>query len=121
MKYFWFVIAGILSGVLGGMGMGGGTLLIPLLGLFYQVPQHTAQAINLISFIPMAAVALIIHAKNGLVDFKDAITAAVPAVIFGVLSAFAAKGINGEILRRGFGCFLILLSVFQALVGIKKS
>lgn len=121
MKYFWYAAAGVLSGVLGGMGMGGGTLLIPLLGLFNKVPQHTAQAINLISFIPMAVVALIIHVKNGLVEFKYAIIAAVPAVIFGVMSAFAAKGVNGEALRRGFGCFLILLSGLQAFGGIKKS
>ena len=60
MEYLWYGIAGVLSGVLGGMGMGGGTLLIPLLSLFYSVGQHTSQAVNLISFIPMAIVALII-------------------------------------------------------------
>ena len=57
MRIFWFVVAGLVSGVLGGMGMGGGTILIPLLSIFYKIGQHTAQAINLISFIPMAIVA----------------------------------------------------------------
>ena len=70
MEYVWFGVAGVLGGVLGGMGMGGGTLLIPLLTIFYKVSQHTAQAVNLISFIPMAVVALIIHIKNKLVDFN---------------------------------------------------
>lgn len=121
MKFVWYVIAGALSGVLGGMGMGGGTLLIPLLSIFYSVPQHTAQAINLLSFIPMAVVALAIHIKNGLVEFKDIFFVVVPAVIFGVLGAFAAKDISGDLLRKMFGGFLILLSVFQAISGFKKN
>ena len=69
-EYLWYVFAGLLGGILGGMGMGGGTLLIPLLSIFYNVSQHSAQAVNLISFIPMAVVALVIHIKNKRVDFK---------------------------------------------------
>ena len=42
MQYVWYAVAGILGGILGGMGMGGGTVLIPLLTLFYGVGQHTA-------------------------------------------------------------------------------
>ena len=68
MDYIWFLIAGIVGGILGGMGMGGGTLLIPLLTFFLDVSQKNAQAINLISFIPMAVIALILHAKNKLIN-----------------------------------------------------
>jgi uncharacterized membrane protein YfcA len=46
-----YILVGIIGGVLGGMGMGGGTLLIPMLGIFFGLEQHVAQAINLISFI----------------------------------------------------------------------
>ena len=53
-----------MSGVLGGLGMGGGTILIPLLTIFFDVEQQQAQAINLVAFIPMAIVSLIIHIKN---------------------------------------------------------
>ena len=34
-----FIVFGIIGGLLGGMGMGGGTLLIPLLTLGLDVPQ----------------------------------------------------------------------------------
>lgn len=51
------IVFGFLGGILGGMGMGGGTLLIPLLS-FLDIPQRTIQAINLIGFLPMSAVAL---------------------------------------------------------------
>ena len=52
----WLIVFGFISGILGGMGMGGGTLLIPLLN-FLDIEQQTIQAINLISFLPMACVA----------------------------------------------------------------
>ncbi len=69
MQYFLYVLFGLLGGLIGGMGMGGGTILIPLLTLFLNIPQLQAQTINLISFIPMAIVTLVIHIKNKLVDF----------------------------------------------------
>ena len=97
MEYVYFALAGLAGGLLGGMGMGGGTVLIPLLSIFMNVDQHAAQALNLISFLPMAVVALVI----------------VPALLFAVLGCFAAKNTEGELLGKLFGGFLAALSVFQ--------
>ena len=36
MNILWFGIAGIISGIIAGMGMGGGTLLIPILTIFFS-------------------------------------------------------------------------------------
>ena len=113
MKILLFIVFGILGGVIGGMGMGGGTILIPLLTIFLNVNQHVAQAINLIAFLPMSVVALIIHFKNKLVDFKCAIPVIIPAVITAILGAFIAQKTDGELLRKMFGGFLMILSVFQ--------
>ena len=52
--------------MLGGMGMGGGTVLIPALTVILGVEQHVAQATNLIAFLPMALFTLKIHKENGL-------------------------------------------------------
>lgn len=121
MEYVWYVFAGLLGGVLGGMGMGGGTVLIPLLSIFYSVGQHTAQAINLISFIPMAIVALILHIKNKLVEFEKIILIIVPGVITCIVGCYIARAITGDVLKRCFGGFLILLSIFQFVTQIKKA
>ena len=120
MQYFWYVFAGILGGVLGGMGMGGGTLLIPLLGIFYGVSQHTAQAVNLISFIPMAVVALIIHIKNKMVDFSKVVWIIIPGVLSCIAGCFIAKELTGDLLARCFGGFLLILSVYQLITEVKK-
>ena len=120
MEFVWYGIAGVLGGIFGGMGMGGGTVLIPLLGIFYNVNQHTAQAVNLISFIPMAIVALIIHLKNNMIDFSRVVWVIIPGVLSCILGCYIAKSVTGDILARCFGGFLILLSIFQFVSQIKK-
>lgn len=119
-EYLFYGLCGIAGGILGGMGMGGGTVLIPLLSILCGVPQHTAQAINLISFIPMSAVALIIHIKNKLIDFRGIMTVIIPGCIAAVIGSFAARAISAEILKRCFGGFLIALSAFQIYSGVIK-
>ena len=113
MKYFLLIIFGAIGGVLGGMGMGGGTLLIPLLTIFSKLSQYEAQAINLIAFLPMSLIALIVHAKNHLVDFKISISIAISGVASAVLSAIVTNKINSKGLSFWFGVFLIIVGVFQ--------
>ena len=120
MEFIWYLIAGVLSGVLGGMGMGGGTVLIPLLSIFYKVSQHVAQAANLISFIPMAVIALIIHIRNKLVEFKSVLWFIIPGIFACILGCYVARAISGQILKRLFGGFLLALSIFQFVVQIKQ-
>ncbi len=107
------IIVSALGGVLGGMGMGGGTLLIPLLTLCAGVEQHVAQAINLIAFAPMSIIALFIHRKNGYVCFKHALPIAIIALLGAIGGSFASKYATGYALKASFGAFLAALGVFQ--------
>lgn len=120
LKYLWYLTAGLLSGVLGGMGMGGGTILIPVLTIIFNTPQQIAQAANLITFIPMAIVAVIIHIKNKLIDFKGVIYIIICGCLTGILGAFITKNMDGNLLKKIFGGFLILLALFQGITGILK-
>ena len=113
-----FIIIGIAGGLIGGMGMGGGTLLIPLLTLFTATDQHLAQAVNLIAFIPMSAVALIIHIKNKLVEFRFVPITALPAVTASVLASLLSKRVEGDALGMYFGIFLMCLGVYQLVSAI---
>ena len=113
LKFLLFALMGIVGGVLGGMGMGGGTLLIPLLTIFLSVNQLSAQALNLISFIPMAVVALVVHAKNKLIKTKGLAFIIIPAAITAAAGSFISNGLSGELLKRIFGGFLIALSFVQ--------
>lgn len=113
-----FITIGIAGGLIGGMGMGGGTLLIPLLTLFTATDQHLAQAVNLIAFIPMSAVALIIHIKNKLVEFRFVLITALPAVTASVLASLLSKRVEGDALGMYFGIFLMCLGVYQLVSAI---
>ena len=121
MRFLVYLLAGLAGGVLGGMGMGGGTVLIPILTMFCGVPQHLAQSVNLLSFLPMAAVSLRVHAQNGLLDTKDILWMIVPATLLSALGGILVQGVAAGTLRVGFGVFLCLLSVYQFYSGIKAA
>ena len=110
---FWEIVAGIIGGIVAGMGMGGGTLTIPILTIFLKYEQLRAQGINLVAFLPMSVVALVIHAKNHLVDFKNTWLLAVIGCVFSVGGALLANQISNVVLKKLFAIFLILLGVWQ--------
>ena len=113
METFLFILFGALAGIFGGMGMGGGTLLIPLLTIFLAVNQKLAQGYNLISFLIMAVFALIIHSKNKLVDIKSVLILDIFGVVFCVIGAFLIKNIETDILHYIFAGFLIILALIE--------
>lgn len=118
MQIFLLILFGFLSGIIGGMGMGGGTLLVPLLS-FLDLEQKTIQAINLVSFVPMCCIALGFHAKNKLIRPAGIWWIIVPALIAAVGGAFCAGLADNKILRLCFALFLIGVGVWQLIVAIK--
>lgn len=123
MNFIWLVVAGLVSGIVGGMGMGGGTLLIPILTIFLSFEQKKAQAINLLAFIPMAIASLIIHIKNKLVDFRVGIPVMLIGIVFSILGSILASQISNELLQKIFAVFLLLVGLnqgIQTIISIKK-
>ena len=118
MTIFLLILFGFLAGIVGGMGMGGGTVLVPLLS-FLDLPQKTIQAINLISFLPMCCVALGFHAKNKLIETKHVWWLIVPAILMAVVGALFADKADNKVLRLCFAVFLIAVGVWQLVVAIK--
>lgn len=116
----WEIVGGLIGGLVGGMGMGGGTLLIPILTLLAGFKQLEAQGINLISFIPMSIVALILHFKNKLVHVKQTYLLAIIGAIVSLLSALLAVYINNSVLKKLFALFLIAIGIWQLIELIKE-
>ena len=120
MSFYVYFLCGIAGGILGGMGMGGGTALIPLLTIFAGVEQGVAQGVNLLSFLPMSLVALTIHAKAGLLRVKSLPLLCIPALIFSVLFSLLAAHLPGSLLRSGFGAFLVCLAVVRFVQALRE-
>jgi len=108
-----YVLIGIVAGVISGLGIGGGTLLIPALTLFYGLSQQQAQSVNLIYFIPTAIMALISHFKSGNVEKGPVKKLIIFGVIGAILGAVVAVRMNPEILRRLFGGFLLVMGIYE--------
>ena len=105
------VLIGIISGIVSGTGMGGGTILIFLLSFMLGIEQHTAQATNLIFFIPTSIVAIIVNFKNKNIDTKQAIIISVFGVLGAIIGANIAIYMDVKILKKGFGIFLIFVTI----------
>lgn len=101
-------LSGFAAGIIGGMGIGGGTILIPVLTLFLGLGQKEAQSTNLLFFIPTALSALYVHIKNKRIQLKKAAVLIAAGVIGAALGAVAANYMEGDLLRKLFAVLLIV-------------
>ena len=109
----WLIaaLAGAVTGVLSGFGVGGGSLLLIYMTSFAGVPQTLAQGINLLYFLPTAATALPAHFKNGYVEKRALLPAIGAGLVCSALTAWAATALDVELLRKCFGGFLIVIGL----------
>lgn len=110
MSFYLYLVLGFLGGIPAGMGMGGGTVTIPLLALVGGVEQKIAQSANLFSFLPMSVTALKTHAENGLLETDGILWSILPALLFSATGALLATSLPSDLLKKGFGVFLIVLA-----------
>lgn len=106
---------GAATGVLSGFGVGGGTLLLVYLTAVAGVDQHLAQGINLLYFLPAGLLALPAHIKNGYVEKKALLPCITAGLVCAALCAWAATGLEADLLRKLFGGFLVLIGLRELL------
>ena len=107
------ILIGVLSGIISGMGIGGGAVLIPAVVFFCGLTQKEAQFINLIYFIPTGISALFMHYKNGNIE-KSILKSLILYGIIGALAgAFIASMIDEMLLRKLFGCFIGVMGIVE--------
>ena len=104
------VLIGLVSGIVSGTGMGGGTILIFLLSFVMGIEQHVAQATNLIFFIPTSIVAIIVNLKNKNIDIPLAMTISIFGILGAIIGANFSIHIDVTILKKCFGVFLAIIA-----------
>lgn len=120
MIYFYIVLVSVASGILGGMGMGGGTILIPALVLLFDFPQHFSQAVNLAAFVVIGIFSLFVHTKNKMINYKVGLICGLLAGASAVGFAFLSKSLDGKVLRFSLGVFLIIIGIIELVKIIVK-
>ena len=99
--------AGFGAGILSAWGVGGGTLLLLVMTLILGVPQQQAAAVNLLYFLPTAAMGVIAHKRNGLLE-TEVLKSAIPwGTTAAAAGALAATAVDTAVLRRLFGAYLL--------------
>ncbi len=120
MRILLLLLASCFSGIFAGMGMGGGTFLIPILSLFFGVEQIICQSTNVVCFILLAIFCAVVYIRNKLIDYKVVFYVAIPATIIATISSIFAIKIDSNILQICFSVFIILIGIFCFIKAIKS-
>jgi uncharacterized membrane protein YfcA len=113
-------IAGItfvaaLCGVAAGMvGIGGGVLLVPLLGLLFGFSQHRAQGTSLVALIPPTGIlAFLEYAKADYVSWQTGLLLIPGVFLGGILGGRVARQLHPRRMREVFAGLMLLLGLWQ--------
>lgn len=104
-------LAAFAAGLLASMGVGGGMILIIWLTAVMGMSQIDAQGVNLIYFLPIAALSVFIYRKNGLIDLKAMLPAIIAGAVGACLGAYGARLIDTVLLGKIFSAFVIFIGI----------
>jgi uncharacterized protein len=107
------VLGGLTAGLVSGIvGVGGGTLFVPIMTTGFRFTQHLAQGTSLAAIIPTAIVGGVTHVREGNVVRDAAIWMGVGGVVGAVIGALVAVHVPALVLARIFAIWLILNAAF---------
>lgn len=115
------LLAGLLSGIIGAMGLGGGAVLIIYLSLFTETKQLTGQGINLLFFIPIGLVAVIIYSIKKQIKWKTTLKIAVSGLAGAGVGLLLTKYLGGNLTEKIFGALLIIIGIYEIFVKKTKN
>ncbi len=107
------LLAGLFSGILGSMGLGGGGILIIYLSLFTETKQLTAQGINLLFFIPIGLLSVLIYSFKKQIKWKTTLFVTLFGIIGAVVGISLADYLGGNITGKIFGGLLVIMGISE--------
>jgi uncharacterized membrane protein YfcA len=113
MNIILYLLLGLIAGIFSGLiGIGGATIIIPVLVLLFGLSQHTAQGTTLALMVPpIGLLAAWTYYRAGYVDLKIAAIICAGFFFGGLIGARLATEIPNQLLRRIFGVVLFLMSL----------
>jgi len=105
--------AGLLSGI---FGVGGGTVIVPMLVLLLRFDQRLAAGTSLAAIVPTATVGVVSYAVHGSVAWIPALILAAGAVVGAQIGTWLLARIPQNALRWGFVAFLAVVIVMLFVV-----
>lgn len=105
------LVAGVCSGL---FGVGGGTLLVPLLGLLFAFDQQSAQGTSLVALVPPTGLlAFIAYYRAHEVNIPVGLLIVPGVFLGGILGGKLANALTPYRMRAVFAGLLFLLGIWQ--------
>jgi uncharacterized membrane protein YfcA len=121
------LLVGFLGGLFGGLvGLGGGTVMIPLMVGLLKLSQHKAHGTSLVAVFFTGLMGAFTYGLQGSLDLKAGLLLAITAILTARYGARYAHSLPEARLRRAFGwflffvSFLLLLKPYLAPVGLVR-
>jgi len=108
-------VTAAVCGVAAGMvGIGGGVLLVPLLGLLFGFPQHLAQGTSLVALIPPTGLlAFLAYAQAGYVNWQAGLLLIPGVFLGGIVGGKLARRLHPQRMRQVFSGLMLILGAWQ--------
>ena len=112
--FFWLVVISLVIGSMTGLfGIGGGFLAIPILVLFFKVPQGKAAGTSLAIIAINSITAFFGHYQSwSEVTWTVPIAMAISAVVVARMASIKSGQLNPTLLRKSFAFLLFAISIF---------
>ena len=104
-------LASLAAGFLGALGLGGGGVLVLYLTLVLGMEQAKAGGVNLLFFLPAAALAVFLHLRQGRVDWRTALRCLPFGAAAALLGAWLMSFLDAAWLSKGFAVLILVMGV----------
>jgi len=113
---FYYLMIGMIGGLMSGLlGIGGGTVMVPLMVLWLGTAQREAHALSLAAIIPISLVAVVVYGQAGKVDPLAAIALTLGAIFGARVGAGLLANAKERPLKLAFGFFLLIAALLLVL------
>ena len=101
------LLIGTLLGTLSGLGVGGGSLLMLWLTLIIGMDYDTARNINLLFFLPCAAIVTPFRWKQGVLKIRKVLPGTIAGCISAGIFSYIGNLADTDLLQKAFGGILL--------------
>lgn len=119
-SFVFSAAVGTILGFLTGLGIGGGSLLMLWLTLVVGFDQTTARGINLLFFLPAAAISCFFQLRQGDLNLRTCLPAMISGCIAAAGASWVSSVVDTAVLRKPFGILLLATGLREVLYRRKK-
>lgn len=106
------IVIGFITGIINGLfGSGGGTIVVPALVFLIKMEDIKAHATAISIILPLSIISTFIYLKSNMINFDIGLIVVMGGIIGSFIGAKLLKKIPNLVLRKIFGCIIIITAL----------